>query len=374
MGLKVNPAVKPFPISPICTIIIPMQPNLKILHDTIAKLFAPGKGILAADESVASIHKRFEALNIPQTEDSRLAYRTLLVGTPELSKEISGIIYHDETFRQMIDGKTFAQYSEEHGIVPGIKVDKGLLDLPNFPGEKLTLGLDGLKERMEEYYTLGARFCKWRAVVDVRTSTDEGIEANMRNLALYASIAQSAGLVPMVEPEVLYDGEHLMHETKEVLVKALTHLFGELALYRVDLTGVILKTSMALPGKKSGEVVTAAQVAEATAEVLHGSVPKNIGGVVFLSGGQTPTQATENLSEIIKIGQYGFPLTYSYSRAIQDPVLHFFAADMKAVDEARVILKDRLQMNTMALSGAYTLANETGKSSEVTQVTHSQDL
>ena len=351
-----------------------MNPHTQTLHDTIAKLFASGKGILAADESVASIHKRFEALNIPQTEESRLAYRSLLVGTPQLSNEISGIIYHDETFRQIIDGKTFAEYSTDNGIIPGIKVDKGLLDLPNFPGEKLTLGLDGLKERMDEYFSLGARFCKWRAVVDVQTSTQEGIEANMRNLALYASIAQSAGLVPMVEPEVLYDGEHLQHETKEVLVNVLTHLFGELALYRVDLTGVILKTSMALSGKKSGEVVSAQEVAAATAEVLHGSVPKNIGGVVFLSGGQTPVQATENLSEIMKIGQYGFPLTYSYSRAIQDPVLHFFASDMKAVDAARVILKDRLDMNTLALAGTYSQANETGKSSVVESVTHSQDL
>lgn len=353
-----------------------MQPNphTQTLHDTIAKLFASGKGILAADESVASIHKRFEALNIPLTEENRLAYRSLLVGTPELSNEISGIIYHDETFRQLIDGKTFAEYSTEHGIIPGIKVDKGLLDLPNFPGEKLTLGLDGLKERMEEYFALGARFCKWRAVVDVRTSTDEGIEANMRNLALYASIAQSAGLVPMVEPEVLYDGEHLQHETKEVMIKTLTHLFGELALYRVDLTGVILKTSMALSGKKSSEALTAHEIAQVTSEVLHGSVPKNIGGVVFLSGGQTPIQASENLSEIMKIGNYGFPLTYSYSRAIQDPVLHFFAVDMKAVDEARAILKDRLAMNTLALEGKYTPADETGKSSEVASVTHSQDL
>lgn len=346
------------------------------LHDTIQKLFAPKKGVLAADESVASIHKRFEALQIPQTESNRLAYRTLLIGTPNLSDKISGVIFHDETFRQKIDGKTFAEYCTENGIVPGIKVDKGLIDLPNFPGEKLTLGLDGLKERMEEYYALGARFCKWRAVVDVHGSTEEGIAANMRNLALYASIAQQAGIVPMVEPEVIYDGVHLLHETVDVMTRTLTHLFGELALYKVDMTGVILKTSMVLPGLKSGEEVETSEVAKETALVLRSTVPKNIGGIVFLSGGQTPIQATENLSKIMQQGPYDFPMTYSYSRAIQDPVLHYFSKHLQEdySREARVILIDRLNMNTMALTGEYTASNETGISAHVDTVTHSQDL
>lgn len=346
------------------------------LHETIQKLFTEKKGILAADESVASIHKRFENLQIPQTESSRLAYRTLLIGTPNLSDKISGVIFHDETFRQKIEGKTFAEYCTEQGIVPGIKVDKGLMDLPNFPGEKLTLGIDGLKERMEEYFALGARFCKWRAVVDVHTSTDEGIEANMRNLALYASIAQQAGIVPMVEPEVLYDGTHMIHETVDVMTRTLTHLFGELALYKVDMTAVILKTSMALPGLKSGEEVETSEVAKETALVLRTCVPKNIGGIVFLSGGQTPIQATENLSKIMQFGPYDFPMTYSYSRAIQDPVLHYFSKHLQEDygREARVILMDRLAMNTRALSGEYTTSDETGISAHVDTVTRSQDL
>ncbi len=351
-----------------------------ILHDTVQKIFQPKKGVLAADESVASIHKRFEALQIPQTEENRLAYRTLLIGTPHFEEQISGVIFHDETFRQTIDGKTFAAYCADKGIVPGIKVDAGLVDLPNFPGEKLTLGLDKLQSRMEEYYALGARFCKWRAVVDVRGSTEEGIAANMRNLALYAATAQQAGIVPMVEPEVLYDGEHLIHETKEVLANVLTHLFGELALYRVDISGVILKTSMVLPGKKSGEVVSSEDVAKETSFVLRSCVPKNIGGVVFLSGGQDPMQATENLSHIIQLGhgaEYGFPLTYSYSRAIQDPVLLYFSKHMQEADcvaKAQAILVDRLQMNTYALEGTYTRAKETGISMHVDTVTGSQDL
>lgn len=352
----------------------------KTLSDTISKLFQPKKGILAADESVASIHKRFEALGIPQTEEQRLAYRTLLVGTPNLHNQISGIIFHDETFRQTIQGKTFAEYCTEQGVVPGIKVDKGLIDIPNFDGEKMTLGLDGLKERMEEYYNLGARFCKWRAVVDVHASTEEGIALNMRNLALYASIAQQAGIVPMVEPEVLYDGVHLMHETKEKMINVLTHLFGELALYKVDLSGVILKTSMVLPGKKSGEIVSTEEVATETAFVLRSCVPKNIGGVVFLSGGQDPIQATENLSHIMKLNidaSYGFPLTYSYSRAIQDPVLLYFSKHLGESDciaKAEEMLIDRLDMNTLALLGEYDPSRETGISVHVDVVTGSQDL
>lgn len=352
-------------------------PSHDVLVETIAKLFQPKKGVLAADESVVSIHKRFAALGIPETEENRLGYRTLLVGAPDLSDSISGIIFHDETFRQMIEGKTFAKYCEEKGIVPGIKVDKGLIDLPNFTGEKLTLGLDGLKERMEEYYALGARFCKWRVVVDVHASTEEGVEANMRNLALYASIAQQAGIVPMVEPEVLYDGVHLIHETKEKMISVLTHLFGELALYRVDMSGVILKTSMVLPGSKSGEVVSSEEVASETAFVLRSCVPKNIGGVVFLSGGQDAIQATENLSNIMKLAPYDFPMTYSYSRAIQDPVLMYFSKHIGEVDcfeKARAILKDRLDMNTYALTAEYDRSKETGLSVHVDVVTGSQDL
>ncbi len=345
------------------------------LHETIKQIFAEGKGLLAADESTNSIHKRFEALGIAQTEENRLAYRKLLIGTPDVSKYISGVIFYDETLRQEIEkGKTFAQYCTEHGIVPGIKVDKGLVDLPNFTGEKLTLGLDGLKERLEEYYKLGARFTKWRAVVDVTTSTDSGVEANMRNLALYASLAQQAGLVPIIEPEVLYDGTHSIYECAERLQNTLTHLFGELALYKVDITGVILKTSFVLSGKSAVETATHEEVAKHTADVLLSTVPKNIGGIVFLSGGQTPTQAAMNLSELMKLGPFPFAMTYSYSRAIQDPVLAHFAKDAENEAEGQAILKDRLDMLTLALKGEYSFDKETGLSAKVEKVTGGQDL
>lgn len=350
--------------------------NTETLHDTIRQIFAPGKGVLAADESVTSIHKRFEALAIPQTEDKRLAYRRLLIATPDLNKSISGVIFHDETFRQIIEsGKTFAEYCTEHGIVPGIKVDKGLADMPNFPGEKLTMGLDGLQERLNEYYALGARFTKWRAVVDVTTSTDSGIEANMRNLALYAGMAQQAGLVPMVEPEVLYEGVHSVHECKERLQNVLTHLFGELALYKVDITGVILKTSFVLPGHQNADPkLDPDEVAILTAEVLRATVPENIGGIVFLSGGETPTQASDNLSRVMKHGPYKFPITYSFSRAIQDPVLEQFSKNSIDDSKAREIFKDRLLMNTLALKGEYDVSKETGISVGTEAVAHSQDL
>ncbi len=346
----------------------------EILQNTIQALFAKDKGILAADESVGSINKRFEVLNIDQTVENRLAFRKTLIATPELHNYISGVIFHDETFRQEIEaGKTFAQYCEENNIIPGIKVDEGLAEFPNFPNEKITIGIDGLKKRFEEYFTLGARFCKWRVVVDVKASTDEIIELNLRNLAIYAALAQEAGIVPIIEPEVMYDGEHTIDETREKMSFVLTHLFGDLALYRVDLKNVILKTAMVLSGKKSIVKASSDEIANDTSHILLSTVPENIGGVVFLSGGQTPTESTLNLSKIMQHGPYKFPITYSYSRALQDPVLEAFSQE-KDIDTTRKIFIDRLEMNTLALEGKYTLENETGLSSHISNVTHSQDL
>ncbi|MBC7982003.1 fructose-bisphosphate aldolase class I [Candidatus Parcubacteria bacterium] len=346
----------------------------EILQNTIQKLFAKDRGILAADESVASINKRFEALNIDQTVENRLAFRKTLIATPELHNYISGVIFHDETFRQEIEaGKTFAQYCEENNIIPGIKVDEGLAEFPNFNGEKITMGIDGLRKRFEEYFNLGARFCKWRVVVDVKASTDEIIELNLRNLAIYASLAQEAGIVPIIEPEVMYDGEHTIEECREKLSFVLTHLFGDLAIYRVDIKNVILKTAMVLSGKKSIVKAESDEIAGDTSHILLSTVPETIGGVVFLSGGQTPTEASLNLSKIMALGPYKFPITYSYSRALQDPVLEAFSQG-KDIDTTRKIFIDRLEMNTLALEGKYTLENETGLSSHINNVTHSQDL
>ena len=298
----------------------------EILQNTIQKLFAKDKGILAADESIASIDKRFEALKIDQTVENRIAFRKTLIATPELHNYISGVIFHDETFRQEIEpGKTFAKYCEENDIIPGIKVDEGLAEFPNFPNEKITIGIDGLKRRFEEYFNLGTRFCKWRVVVDVKASSDEIIELNLRNLAIYAALAQETGIVPIIEPEVMYEGEHTIEECRDKLSYVLTHLFGELAIYRVDYKNVILKTAMVLSGKKSIVKAESDEIANDTAHILLSTVPETIGGVVFLSGGQTPTEATLNLSKIMQQGPYRFGVTYSYSRALQDPVLEAFS-------------------------------------------------
>ncbi len=346
-----------------------------ILQETIKKIFIKNKGILAADESVNSINKRFEALNIPQTIENRLVFRKILIGNQYITDYISGVIFHDETFRQDIEpGKTFTKYCEEKGIIPGIKVDEGLIDFPNFPNEKITLGIDHLKQRFEEYFSLGARFCKWRVVIDVKKSTNEIIDLNLRNLAIYASFAQDAGIVPIIEPEVLYDGDHNIEECYEKMSYVFISLFNNLNTYKVDIKNIILKTAMVLAGKHSVIKAFDEDIAQKTSSMLLTHIPKDVGGVVFLSGGQTPIQATLNLNNIIKKGPYSFPITYSYSRALQDPVLEAFSKKNDDIENILNIFKDRLDMNTLALEGQYSIEKETGISSHIENVTHSQDL
>lgn len=218
-----------------------------------------------------------------------------------MEKYISGVIFHDETLSQLLDGdKNFTQYCISHGIIPGIKVDKGLLEVPSFENEKMTLGLDGLQDRLHEYKKQGIGFAKWRAVFSVEKSSQEVIELNATQLSLYASLCQNTGIVPIVEPEVLYEGDHTLEACEAAIERVLDILFKSLTLYRVDIPGVILKTSMVLSGKTSGEIIPKEEVAKAVVRILSKCVPKNIGGIVFLSGGQTPVQATENLNEIQK--------------------------------------------------------------------------
>ncbi len=345
------------------------------MQETIQKIFATYKGVLAADESGKSINKRFEDLNIPQTIENHLAFRKILLETSNLNKYISGVIFHDETFKQeIVPGKTFVQYCSEQGIVSGIKVDEGLTDIPNFPGEKVTLGIDDLRPRLKEYYDLGARFCKWRSVIDVKHTTDEILEVNIKNLALYASLAEEAGIVPIIEPEVLYDGEHTIEECYDKMSYVFDILFKELSEYKVDIKNIILKMAMVLSGKQLDHKADSDTIAKLTSEILKNKVPVDIGGVVFLSGGQTPIEATLNLNNIIKNGPYNFPLTYSYSRALQDPVLKSFSENPTDINKIQSIFIDRLEMNTLALKGQYDLSNETGLSSNINKVTHSQDL
>lgn len=330
--------------------------NTKSLEEIAAKLLAPGKGILAADESTGTANKRFAALGISQDEETRRNWRELLVTSPGVETGLSGVILYDETIRQKaFDGTSFPELLSKLGIIPGIKVDKGTVDLENFPGEKVTEGLDGLAARLAEYFGIGARFTKWRAVIkiDAGIPTQECIDMNAYILTRYAALSQEAGLVPIVEPEVLIDGNHTLAQSEKALTQTLTSVFMVLKKYRVHLPGVILKSSMALPGKESGIKVTPQEVAEATIRALKASVPQELPGVVFLSGGQTPIEATENLNEMVKNGSYAKRLTFSYSRALQAPAMEAWAGKAENKTKAQEIFAIRVRETALASEGKY---------------------
>ncbi len=333
--------------------------NTTELETTARYLVQSGRGILAADESGATCTKRFEPLGIESTEENRRVYRQILLTTPSAKESLSGVIFFDETFWQKSDeGKPFHQMLAEAGILPGIKVDEGLVDLPGFPGEKISKGLDTLPERIAPYAKAGAKFAKWRSVITIaeNTPTDEAIAANAFVLARYARICQENDIVPIVEPEVLFDGIHTIAQCEEVMVRVYQELFAALASYRVYLPGAILKTSMVLPGKESGLPVDPDDVATRTVRVLHGYVPKELGGVVFLSGGQTPSQAFLNLNAIAQKGPHPWGLTFSYSRGLQDPVLKHWAAHRDDISGSKEIFAHQLAIAVDATKG--TLAAE----------------
>ncbi len=323
---------------------------------SIAKvMMQDGKGILAADASATTMNKRLAAVGVEQDEEWRRKYRQLLFTTPGFSEGISGVILYDGTIRQSADdGTPFAKLLEQHGVVPGIKVDKGKVDLPNFPGEQVTEGLDGLKERLEEYYEMGARFAKWRAVIPIGEGlpNEAAIEANAHALARYAGICQEVGIVPMVEPEVLIDGDHTIGRCDAVMRATLGTVFYELERYRIDLTGTILKTSMVLSGKERGMDAPEA-VADHTVGVLRDMVPQELAGVVFLSGGQFPEQASANLNAIMRRGPHPWLMTFSYSRALQEPVLSAWEGVDANIEEAQRVFKHRIDMNVAARAAQY---------------------
>lgn len=326
------------------------------LKDTTKALFADHKGLLAADESGKSAQKRFDALNIPCTDETRRQYRQMLLTTPGITDYLSGVIFYDETFRQSTDdGQTFPAYLEAQGIVPGIKVDKGLIPLDNYPDETITEGLDGLAERMKEYYELGARFAKWRAAFKVTDvlPTQGALHANLHVMARYAAICQTAGIVPIVEPEVMYDGDHTIFRAHEVTEAAIKLLVSILKAYRVDLTGTILKTSMVLAGKAAQTQSTPAEVAEHTLAVLKAAVPADMAGIVFLSGGQTPTQARDNLQAIGAAGPQAWPITFSFSRAVQDPAMKAWLGKAENVKAAQDIYLTLSRDVAAARNGEY---------------------
>jgi fructose-bisphosphate aldolase class I len=325
------------------------------LHAAAAAMVAPGKGILAADESSGTISKRFAALGIPSTVELRRQYRESLLTAPGIESYISGVILYDETIRQAAsDGTPFPEVLAARGILPGIKVDTGAKALAGAPGETVTEGLDGLRERVEEYYSLGARFAKWRAVVNIGDGlpTRRALVANAHALARYAALCQEGGLVPIVEPEVLMDGDHDQARCDEVTHDALREVFSQLALAGVDLQGMVLKPSMVISGSK-GPGSSVKEVAEATVRCLLDCVPGSVPGIAFLSGGQSAQVATEHLDAMNRLGPLPWTLTFSYGRALQDDPLRTWAGEATNSPAAQESLLLRAKCNSEAALGHY---------------------
>jgi fructose-bisphosphate aldolase, class I len=336
---------------------------MDVLRDTARELVPPSKGILAADESSGTIKKRFDQIGVESTEDNRRAYRQLLFTTPTIGEHISGVILYDETIRQATDdGTPFTELLEKAGVIPGIKVDTGAKPLALFPGETVTEGLDGLRERLTEYRELGARFAKWRATYFIGdgTPTDFAVLANGHAMARYAALCQEAEIVPIVEPEVLMDGEHDLAACAAATGRALDGLYDQLRQHRVDLAGTLLKVNMVLPGKGSPHQVGDDEIAETTLRVLRDHVPAEVAGIVFLSGGMSDEQATSRLNEINRRAE-GAPwqISFSYGRALQQPSLKAWGGDAANVDAARSALAHRALMNGLARDGSWSPERET---------------
>ncbi|NIJ12990.1 fructose-bisphosphate aldolase class I [Saccharomonospora amisosensis] len=323
------------------------------LAATAAEMVAPGKGILAADESIATMSARLEKAGVEPTEENRRAYREVLVTTPALNQGVSGVILCDETFRQATsDGKPFPVALADTGLLPGIKVDTGAKPLAAAPGEKVTEGLDGLRERLSDYAALGARFAKWRAVIVIGDGKPSGRarRANAHALARYAALCQEAGVVPIVEPEVLMDGDHSMAACAAATAATLHEVFAELREAGVELDGIVLKPNMVVPGKSSGEVAKPDQVAKATVDTLRGAVPEEVAGIAFLSGGQPAEQATDNLAAMQGY-DVPWPLTFSFGRALVDPALAAWQGSPDRVAAGQEALAHRVNCNSAALTG-----------------------
>lgn len=331
--------------------------SIEQLAETAQAMVAPGKGIIAIDESTSTIAKRFAGVGIENTEENRRAYRELLLTTPKLSDYISGAILFDETIRQSTKaGQPFAQYMSEHGMIPGIKVDKGTHNLAGFPGEVVTEGLDGLRARLEEYYRLGARFAKWRAVINIGDDIPSGtcIDANTHALARYAALCQEQGLVPMVEPEVIMDGSHDIETCFEVTEVTLRSLFASLYEHNVMLEGTILKASMVLSGTTCAEQASVDDVAVSTLQCLKSTVPATLPGIVFLSGGQSDEDATAHLNAMNQMGPNPWPLSFSYGRAMQAAALKLWSQDLvNNFAKAQQTVYERARDNGLAALGQW---------------------
>ena len=331
------------------------------LNKIALKILSNGKGILAADESNGTMTKRLDSVNIPSTPENRLIFRETLFSAESMTDCIGGVILYDETINQLsIVEKKIPDLISDTGAVPGIKVDTGAKVLANSPEEKITEGLDGLRERLKEYYKLGARFTKWRGVYNIgeKYPSKLAINSNAQALARYSALVQECGMVPIVEPEVLMDGNHSAEDclikTSEVIQKC----FEELILHKIDLTGIILKPNMILAGNKSQNKISNEEVASKTLECLKKSVPKEVPGIAFLSGGQSEVEATENLNLINKNNNTNFIMTYSYGRALQQSALKFWSKDIKNIEGTQQVFNHRAKMNTLAAQGKWSIELE----------------
>jgi fructose-bisphosphate aldolase class I len=326
------------------------------LNKIALKIISNGKGILAADESNATMTKRLETVNVKSTPENRLSFREILFSSIGMKDCIGGVILYDETMNQISStGKSIPDLISISGAVPGIKVDTGAKDLANSPKEKITEGLDGLRDRLKKYYELGARFTKWRGVYSIgeKYPSKLAISSNAHALARYSALVQESGMVPIVEPEVLMDGKHsaevCLNKTSEVIKKC----FEELTLHKVDLSGIILKPNMILPGNLSENKISSEEVSIKTLECLKNSVPNEVPGIAFLSGGQSEIEATENLNLINKNNNTNFIMTYSYGRALQQSALKVWSNDIKNVEATQTIFNHRAKMCTLAAQGKW---------------------
>jgi fructose-bisphosphate aldolase class I len=338
--------------------------NKQILKDTITQLFAGSKGLLAMDESTDTCNKRFAAAGIPQTIEMRRNYRELIVTTPGLNESIGGAILYDETIRQQTkDGIPFTDVLVNAGIIPGIKVDTGAKAMAGFPNEKITEGLDGLRERLAEYKKMGARFAKWRAVIGIGDGIPSRscIEANIHVLARYAALSQEADIVPIIEPEVLMNGNHSLERCYATTEQVLKALFYELYKYRIEQKGMILKPNMIIAGMESNMENSIAKVAEATVNCLLETVPAAVPVIAFLSGGQSPEEASEHLNAINKKFKERLPwiVSFSFARAIQQPALDLWKGQEANVEEAQNLLYRRAKFDSAARRGEYKIQMET---------------
>jgi fructose-bisphosphate aldolase class I len=326
------------------------------LNSIALKILSNGKGILAADESTATMTKRLDSVNVQSTPENRLSFRQTLFSSSSMSSCIGGVILYDETIKQKIpDGKNIPELIQSVNSIPGIKVDTGAKTLANSPNEKITEGLDGLRDRLKEYYKLGARFTKWRGVYNITKDYPSklSIHSNAHALARYSALVQECNMVPIVEPEVLMDGNHsaqdCLTKTSEVIKKC----FEELILHKVDLTGVILKPNMILAGAESSNKISGSEVAKMTTECLKSSVPTEVPGIAFLSGGQTEIEATENLNLINKENKTKFIMSYSYGRALQQSALKYWSKDIKDIEGTQKVFNHRAKMNSLAAQGKW---------------------